>query len=252
MSAAPAPLGLTARGLEVRYGRHVALADVDLTVQPGSVVGLVGESGSGKSTFAKAVMGRATITGGELVVGDGARLPRTAVQMVYQDPYTSLNPRLAMGTVFRQLLRPTHGAVWRDRAVELLDSVQLPADALDAHPGRFSGGQRQRLAIARALAVEPRMLIADEPTSALDASIRHTVVDVLRDLNVRLGVTIVFISHDLSVVAGFCEQTVVLRSGRVVEAGPTARVLGQPEQAYTQELIASVPLLPLPPAGAAG
>ncbi len=238
------PLGLTARSLEVSYGRAVALADVDLTVEAGSVVGMVGESGSGKSTFAKAVMGRASITGGELVIGDGRPLGRTAVQMVYQDPYTSLNPRLTMGTVFRQLLRPTRGGAWRDRAVELLASVHLPAEALDAYPGRFSGGQRQRLAIARALAVDPRILIADEPTSALDASIRHTVVDVLRDLNERLGVTIVFISHDLSVVAGFCEQTVVLRSGRVVESGPTAQVLGQPEHAYTRELIASVPLLP--------
>ncbi|HEY0217577.1 MAG TPA: dipeptide/oligopeptide/nickel ABC transporter ATP-binding protein, partial [Cellulomonas sp.] len=222
-----APLGLTARALEVSYGRHVALTGVDLTVDPGSVVALVGESGSGKSTFAKAVMGRADITGGELVIGDGGRRPRTAVQMVYQDPYTSLNPRLRMGTVFRQLLRPSRGAAWRERAVELLEQVHLPADALDAYPGRFSGGQRQRLAIARALAVDPRMLIADEPTSALDASIRHTVVDVLGDLNERLGVTIVFISHDLSVVAGFCQQTVVLRAGRVVESGPTAQVLGR-------------------------
>jgi peptide/nickel transport system ATP-binding protein len=239
-------LGLEARGLCVSYGSHVALSDIDLSVDPAGIVGIVGESGSGKSTLAKTIMGRATVSGGQLVVGGGERVPRTAVQMIYQDPFTSLNPRLRMSTIFKQLLsrRVDVGRdAWREHAVELLRSVELPPDALDHRPQHFSGGQRQRLAIARALAVNPRMLIADEPTSALDASIRHTVVDILRKLNANLGVTVLFISHDLSVVAGLCGQIAVLRGGRLIESGPTAKVLGDPQVDYTRELIDAVPLL---------
>ncbi|RKN12835.1 ABC transporter ATP-binding protein [Streptomyces radicis] len=261
MKATPAaPTGdptadLSVDGVTVSYGRTPVLHGVDLDVPGGTVAGIVGESGSGKTTLARCLTGQVTPTGGTVTLG-GQRLThrrtvaqRRALQMIYQDPFSSLNPRLTVGQTLTELLA-VHRLVPRAerpaRAAELLDLVGLPPEALRARPRQFSGGQRQRIAIARALAVEPRVLVADEPTSALDVAVRATILDLFARLRDGLGVTIVLISHDLSVVAHMCDTVTVLRDGRVVEHGGARDVLRHPEHAYTRSLIAAVPRLPRP------
>jgi peptide/nickel transport system ATP-binding protein len=237
-----------------------ALDGVSLEVRAGQRLGIVGESGSGKSTLIRlmAALDRPTSGSvrfeGQQVSGvREARLGflRAAVQLVFQDPRSSLNPRMTVGSIVTEPLRSRHlrGALAPvhagARLREVLDAVDLPADAASRYPHEFSGGQRQRIAIARALAPDPRVLIADEPVSALDVSVRAQVLNLLADLVAARGLTLIFVSHDLSVVRHLCDSVVVLRAGRIEEQGPAERVFAQPEADYTRALIAAIPRLRL-------
>lgn len=241
-------------GLGRRASYVHAVTDVSLSVPTGSALGVVGESGCGKSTLAKAACGLVPIDAGRVTVGGEAVDVRRArssarrVQMVFQDPTSSLNPRMRIGTVLRELLtvhRLAEGAQADRRAAELLDLVGLPAEALGRRPREFSGGQRQRLGIARALALEPDVLIADEAVSALDVSTQAMVVELLDRLRVDLGLTMVFISHDLGVVRAVCDRVAVMYLGTVVEQGASEDVFAHPAHPYTQALIAAAPRIDL-------
>ena len=238
-----------------RRGRRLAALDgVDLRIGAGEVVGLVGESGSGKSTAGRALVGLVPLSGGDASVTGvdlrrGGRRARRAVRArigyVFQDPASSLNPRTTVGWSIAEPLqlhtKRTPGER-RARVEELLEAVRLPAAFADRYPHELSGGQRQRVAIARALALDPELLIADEPTSALDVSVQAAVLDLLADLQRRRGFACLLISHDLAVVRRLADTVVVLRDGRVVEQGPTGRVLGEPADPYTRRLLAAVPV----------
>ncbi|GAA3466023.1 MULTISPECIES: ABC transporter ATP-binding protein [Nonomuraea] len=222
------------KGLTVRFGAFTAVDDVTLEVPEGRIVGLVGESGSGKSTLARAVSGLVPYTG-EIVDGDG-------VQMVFQDPYASLNPRMTVGaSVAEGLRRPTPADVER-----LLGLVSLPPQLASRYPRELSGGMRQRVAIARALGASPRLLVADEITSALDVSVQGAVLNLVRGLRAELGLSMLFISHNLAVVRYVADEIAVMREGRVVEHGPTRQVVETPAHPYTRDLLAAVPRLPAP------
>lgn len=232
-----------------------ALDGVSLAVHPGGHVGIVGESGAGKTTLLRLLLGLASPTRGE-VRFDGAPLDlrdralmrrfRGAVQPVFQDPYSSLDPRQRVDRIVGEPLRSlgvAEPAERPDLIAAALDDVGLGADAGRRHPHEFSGGQRQRIAIARALVAGPRVLVADEPVSALDLTTRVVVLELLERLADERGLTIVLVSHDLSVVARLCADVAVMRSGRVVEQGPTAAVLGDPATPYTRALLSAVPRL---------
>ena len=253
----PAPSAPSARvelrDLVVAYGSTRVVHGVSLRVAAGSVLGIVGESGSGKTSVARAIAGELAPAAGEVLL-DGQVLPgtartlaqRRAVQVVYQDPYASLNPRMTVGQVLRELLtvhRVVPRAQVRARSTELVELVRLPPEVLDARPRQLSGGQRQRVALARALALEPQVLVADEPTSALDVSVQRTVLDVLVDLQQRLGLTVVLISHDLAVVHSLCDRVVVMRDGRVVEDAPAAEFFRSPQHPYSRALLDVAPRL---------
>ncbi|MET8507467.1 ABC transporter ATP-binding protein [Streptomyces sp. NPDC004787] len=249
------------RALRVDYpGRrrdrpHPALKGVSLHVAHGETLGLVGESGSGKSTLARVLTGLRRPTSGEVRfdgrdVSDAAtrtRLRRELsrdVQLVFQDPYASLNPRHTVERIVTTPLRihtdlDRHAR--RRRAAELLEQVGLSASHLPRHPHEFSGGQRQRIGIARALAVRPRLVIADEPVSALDVSVQAQVLNLLMDLRDELGLSLLFISHDLAVVRHFCDRVAVLKDGELVETGPRDAVFDAPAAPYTRELLAAFP-----------
>ncbi len=240
------------QNLTVRYRDLVAVDDVSFSIPAGSTLGLVGESGSGKSTLARAVVGMLTPDGGAALVDGvpvlgGPRSRRRAVQMVFQDPNSSLNPKLTVRQMLGEALR-VHRVVPRpqvtDRSVELLELVRLGADVLDRYPAEFSGGQRQRLAIARAIAVEPAVLVADEPTSALDVSVQAAVLDLLRSLRERLGLTVLFISHDLGVINAVADTVAVMQSGRLVELSERAAFFANPREPYSRTLLAAVSRLP--------
>lgn len=236
----------------------VALDAVSLTVAPGQRLGIVGESGSGKSTLVRLMAGLDRPTSGT-VRFDGRPVSgvperdlgflRAAVQFVFQDPRSSLNPRMRVGDIVAEPLRSPRvrrelGAVdQRRRVAQVLDAVGLPADAAGRFPHEFSGGQRQRIAIARALAPNPRVLIADEAVSALDVSVRATVLNLLMGLVDDLGLTLLFVSHDLSVVRHVCPDAVVLQGGKIVEAGTTAQLFTAPEHPYTARLVAAIPTI---------
>ncbi|MFJ6700338.1 ABC transporter ATP-binding protein [Streptomyces sp. NPDC091272] len=224
--------------LTVRYGTFTAVDHLSLEVPPGSVVGLVGESGSGKSTVARAVAGltpcRGTVTG----------IDRARIQMVFQDPYSSLNPRMTVGASIAEGLGPRARRAERATGVaRLLDLVALPATAAAKYPRELSGGQRQRVAVARALAAQPELLIADEITSALDVSVQGAVLNLIRDLRTELGLSMLFISHNLAVVRYVADTVAVMRSGRLVEAGNVDEVIGSPQHDYTRSLLDAVPRL---------
>ncbi|SED18958.1 peptide/nickel transport system ATP-binding protein [Nocardioides exalbidus] len=231
----------------VRYDRHTAVDAVSLTVPPGTVVGLVGESGSGKSTLARAAVGLVEPTSGSITLG-GAAMPRRGrrpVQMVFQDPYSSLDPRMSIGDSVAEAM-PKEGDTRtregrREEVRRLLDLVHLGSADPGDLPGRLSGGQRQRVALARALAGRPDVVIADEITSALDVSIQGAVLNLVRELQQELGLSILFISHNLAVVRYVASRVAVMRSGRIVEEGTTTQVLEQPEHAYTRALLDAVP-----------
>jgi ABC-type glutathione transport system ATPase component len=245
---------LTVNDLTVRFGSNVAVDNVSFDLARGEVLGLVGESGSGKSTIARAVLGFQPYGAGTIALDGEVLTPRRsvqqrrAVQMVFQDPYASLNPRRTIRSVLAELLR-AHGlasgrAAIATRSAELLELVRLPKDALDAYPGEFSGGQRQRLAIARALAVEPVVLVADEPTSALDVSVQASVLDLLDSLRSELGLTVLLITHDLGVVARLCDRVAVLHAGDLVESGTRDEFFAGPTTDYARDLLAAAPRLP--------
>ena len=234
-------------------GRQVrAVREVSLQVPRGHSLALVGESGSGKSTLARCVVGLETPDGGEILI-DGVDIAghsrkqlkayRHLVQMVFQDPFASLNPRHRVGDIIAlgPILRGMPKAEAWDRARELLGLVGLQPDAVSRYPHEFSGGQRQRIGIARALAVEPKLILADEPVSALDVSVQKQVLDLLDDLRRRLNLSMLFITHDLRVAAHVCEDIVVMRYGEIVERGSTAEIFENPQHEYTRALLESVP-----------
>ena len=239
--------GLFRKRAEVRAAREVSF-----TVAPGRTLGIVGESGSGKSTVARCIMRLITPTGGEVRIAgtEIAGLSRRRLrpyrhhfQIVFQDPYRSLNPRW---TVARSLCEGpvnfgTPRAKAMARAAELMELVNLPSDALDRYPHQFSGGQRQRIAIARAVAMEPDLLVADEAVSALDVSVQAQVLALLDEVQTRMGLAMLFITHDLRVAAQICDEVLVMQDGRVVEHGPAGAVLGSPEHEYTRALIDAAP-----------
>ena len=227
-----------------------ALDGIDLELRRGEILALVGESGSGKSTLAKILVGSASATSGSLEY-HGAPMESTRtkassrrIQMVFQDPYSSLNPRLSVGSTLAELLRlhriVPRGQV-REESIRLLNLVGLEEDALDAYPSQFSGGQRQRIAIARALAVRPDVLIADEPVSALDVSVQATVLDLFATLQRELGLSILFIAHNLAVVQHLSQRVAVMYLGRIVEVADTAELFRNPRHPYTRALIDSIP-----------
>jgi peptide/nickel transport system ATP-binding protein len=244
---------LTFENVTVRFGsrRHgtVAVDGVDLVVPAGQVVGLVGESGSGKSTLARAAVGLAPLTGGRILL-DGRPLtglsrygPRP-LQMVFQDPYSALDPRMTVGASIAEALprQPALGGTARRTEVgRLLELVGLPADRAGARPDELSGGQRQRVALARALAGNPEVIVADEITSALDVSIQGAVLNVVRELQRRMRLTMLFISHNLAVVRYVSDIVAVMQGGRIVECGPVGEVLRDPRHPYTRELLTAVP-----------
>jgi peptide/nickel transport system ATP-binding protein len=231
--------------VSVRYGRLTAVDGVSLTVPDGAVVGLVGESGSGKSTLARAAVGLAPLAGGRITLG-GAPVPTRGrprpLQMVFQDPYSSLDPRMTIGESVAEAIPPgSSRAGRRAEVVRLLELVHLDPACAGAVPSGLSGGQRQRVALARALAARPGVIIADEITSALDVSVQGAVLNLVRELQRELGLSMLFISHNLAVVRYVASHVAVMCGGRIVEQGPTARVLTEPGHDYTRELLAAVP-----------
>lgn len=246
------PVG-SALAARLRHQQHLlhAVDGVDLTVGRGEALALVGESGSGKSTLARAIAGiqrpshgRIALDGKVLPARRRSRADQRRVQMVFQDPYSSLNPRLTVGAILRELLK-VHHVVPRtqveDHARELLRMVGLPDDAAQALPRQFSGGQRQRVAIARAIALRPAVLVADEPVSALDVSVQATILNLLAELQSELGLTLLFISHNLAVVRHLCDRVAVMYLGRIIEVAPTEVLFENPRHPYTAGLLAAIP-----------
>lgn len=236
---------LTFQDVSVRYGRFTAVDGVTLSVPTGGILGLVGESGSGKSTLARAAVGLVAPASGRILL-DGepvrARGGQRPLQMVFQDPYSSLNPRMTIGETITEAIPPGMSRAQRRAEVgRLLELVHLDPGRADAYPGQLSGGQRQRVAFARALAGRPRVVIADEITSALDVSIQGAVLNLVRELQRELGLSILFISHNLAVVRYVADHVAIMHRGRVVEQGPAAEVLAEPRHDYTRALLDAVP-----------
>ncbi|MBU1176418.1 MAG: ABC transporter ATP-binding protein [Alphaproteobacteria bacterium] len=240
------------------FRRHVAnihaVEGISLNLRRGETLGLVGESGSGKSTIGRSILklvaphsGRVHVEGQDITeFGPQAMRPvRKHIQMVFQDPYASLNPRLSVAELVTEPLAihtSKSAAERREIAVGLLKRVELPVDSLDRYPHQFSGGQRQRLCIARALSSRPRIIIADEPVSALDVSVQKQVIELMRELQDEFGIAYLFISHDLAVVEQVSHRIAVLDRGRIVETGPTNAILADPRHHYTRLLLAAVPV----------
>lgn len=229
-----------------------AVNDVNIELYQGSTLGIVGESGSGKSTLARCIVRLLNIDQGEITFDNVniARLKGKArhqysrdIQMVFQDPYASLNPRRKVGE--QVALGPQLYGVSRNEALakakSLFELVGLEGDAMNRYPHEFSGGQRQRIGLARALALEPKILVADEPVSALDVSVQEQVLKLLLNLREKLGLTVLFITHDLRVAAQICDHVVVMKSGQIVEQGLASKLFLQPEHDYTKSLLAAIP-----------
>jgi peptide/nickel transport system ATP-binding protein len=249
---------LETRELTVRFGRGpsslTAVDRVDLFVPERTTVGLVGESGSGKSTIARALVGLTPIAGGDVLLdgvsvagGRGRRVSsHRRVQMIFQDPFASLNPRMTVGAAIREALtvgRRSDRAARGTSVTDYLELVHLDPVVADNLPSRLSGGQRQRVAIARALAARPEVLIADEITSSLDVSVQSAVLNLVRELQQQLGISVIFISHNLATVRYVSDALAVMYLGRIVEVGSTESVVSAPEHPYTRELLAAVPRL---------
>jgi ABC-type glutathione transport system ATPase component len=218
-----------------------ALRDVDLDLRRGESLGIVGESGSGKSTLLRLMLGLERPDGGTVAFHGGAL--RREVQIVFQDPASALDPRMRVADIVLEPVRVMRLPRSPAMVAELLDAVGLPRGAAARFPHEFSGGQRQRIAIARALAPRPRVLLADEPVSALDVSVRAQILNLLEDLRVGYDLTLVLVSHDLSVVRHLCDRVLVMRAGEVVEGGETRAVFRAPRHPYTRALLASIPTL---------
>ncbi|MFE0752469.1 ABC transporter ATP-binding protein [Inquilinus sp. NPDC058860] len=252
---------LAVRGLAKHFGPGAfgrgplvrALDDIHFDVGRGEVVGLVGESGSGKTTIGRSVLRLIEPTAGEVVFdgqdltklsGGAMRRQRRRMQYIFQDPFASLSPRMTIGEILTEGLAIQRIGTGRERlarARAALEAVELPADAVDRYAHEFSGGQRQRIGIARALALEPEFLVADEPVSALDVSVQAQIVNLLRDLQLRLGLTMLFISHDLAVVEYICDRVIVLYLGRIMEIAPSERLYAAPKHPYTRALLSAIP-----------
>ena len=234
-------------------GAIQAVSGVSFEIREGETLGLVGESGSGKSTTGRLLLHLESPTAGEVrfrdrslgaMDPDGLRRIRREMQMVFQDPYASLNPRHTVGAIIREPL-DVHAVGTpeeRDeRVLELLERVGLEPDHVGRYPHEFSGGQRQRVGIARALATGPALIVADEPISSLDVSIQAQIVNLLEDLKEEMGLTYLFIAHDLAMVRHLCDRVAVMMLGKLVEVGPRARVFSTPLHPYTRGLLAAVP-----------
>ena len=232
-----------------------AVDGVSFSVAPGETLGLVGESGSGKSTIARTVLGLHRPTSGQIrfegedllaLRARELRKRRRHLQIVFQDPATSLNPRMKVGAIVAEPLL-VHGLAESkreaaERARELLELCGMPADSIDRYPHAFSGGQQQRVAIARALALEPKLVVADEPTSALDVSIQAQIVNLMADLQERLGLSYLLISHDLAVVRQLADRVAVLYAGRLFELAPADDLYARPNNPYTKALLGASPI----------
>ena len=243
--------------LQRAHGAFKAVDDISFRIQPGQTLALVGESGCGKTTTGKAIVqllrhqavieGQARFNGQDLFTleGDALRVARRSIQIIFQDPFASLNPRMRVFDILEeglQALRPDLDAAGRRASLErLVDQVGLRRDALERYPHEFSGGQRQRIAIARALAVSPKLIVCDEPTSALDVSVQAQILNLLRQLQHELGVSYLFITHNIGVVEYIADHIAVMQRGRIEEAGAADAVLRRPESAYTRTLLAAVP-----------
>jgi peptide/nickel transport system ATP-binding protein len=245
----PVRTGLLATG---RLRVH-AVDGVDLDVYVSETLGVVGESGCGKSTLGRLMLrlieptaGRVRFDGQDLLrlAPRELRAKRREMQIIFQDPYGSLNPRMRVGSIVGEGLeihRIATGAQKRDRVLALLEKVGLSADAYDRYPHEFSGGQRQRIGIARALAVEPRLVVADEPVSALDVSVQAQIVNLLQDLQEEMGLTYVFIAHDLRVVEHISHRVAIMYLGRIVELAESVELYRNPRHPYTRALLSAVP-----------
>lgn len=233
-----------------------AVDGVSFSVEPGQTVGLVGESGSGKTTVGRALLKLIKATSGQVFFDGRDILPmgerdfrplRSEMQMIFQDPFGSLNPRLTCGDIigeslevhFKSMSRPDRAT----RVAELLQQVGLKPEMAGRYPHEFSGGQRQRIGIARALAVKPRFIVCDEPVSALDVSVQGQIVNLLKDLQQELGISYLFIAHDLAVVEHISDFVLVMHHGRIVEAAPASEIYANPQHEYTRTLLAAVPQL---------
>lgn len=240
--------------------RHVddikAVDDVSFSVEAGTTVGLVGESGSGKSTIGRTLLKLTPATGGtvsfngrEILGMDEKefRPLRREMQMIFQDPFGSLNPRMTVLSIIGEALEIHFPKMSRsdrkDRVVDLLRQVGLKEQMLYRYPHEFSGGQRQRIGIARALAVEPKFIVCDEPVSALDVSVQAQIVNLLQDLQEQLGLTYLFIAHDLAVVEHISDHVLVMHHGKIVESAPADEIYRNPQHEYTRKLLAAVPKL---------
>ena len=231
-----------------------AVEEVSFNVKPGEVVGLVGESGSGKTTAGRAILRLIEPSGGEVVFNgtDVTKLSksqmreyRKEMQIIFQDPFASLNPRMTVGDIIGEAFtihKLARGREKEERVASLLEKVGLSPSHMRRYPHEFSGGQRQRIGIARALAVDPQFIVADEPVSALDVSIQAQVVNLLQDLKEELGLTLLFIAHDLSVVEYISDKVVVMYLGRVMEIAPAQELYANPVHPYTEALLSAVPI----------
>jgi oligopeptide transport system ATP-binding protein len=238
-----------------RLGTVRAVDGVQLSMQKGEVLGLVGESGCGKSTLGRTILQLIPPTAGTVVLEGrnlnrldrpSLRRARADFQMIFQDPYASLNPRMTVFETLAEAIRAhkkVSRAELRSRVLELMEKVGLLPQSLKKYPHEFSGGQRQRIAIARALAVEPKLIIADEPVSALDVSVQSQIINLLAQLRHEMNLTIIFISHDLSVVKHMSDRIAVMYLGKIVELGTPDQVLGKPLHPYTKALISAVPIV---------
>ncbi|AYG62818.1 ATP-binding cassette domain-containing protein [Rhizobium jaguaris] len=238
----------TSRGTELNV-----LQDISFDIAKGEVVGLVGESGSGKTTIGRSVLrlvepsaGSVRFDGVELTTLSASALRRTRprMQYIFQDPFASLSPRMTIGEILTEGLKIQRigtGKERLERARSALAQVDLPEDAINRYAHEFSGGQRQRIGIARALTLSPEFIVADEPVSALDVSIQAQVINLLRELQMRLGLTMLFISHDLAVVEYICDRVIVLYLGRIMEIAPSADLYARPRHPYTRALLSAIP-----------
>ena len=243
------------KGLMSRTVGHVKAVDgVSFTIQPGEVLGLVGESGCGKTTTGRCILrlieptaGSVKFAGREVTTLGKRELRslRREMQIVFQDPYSSLNPRLTVGSMLTEALtlhQLARGQAARDRVAELLRLVGLHPDHARRYPHEFSGGQRQRIGVARALAVSPRLIVADEPVSALDVSIQAQIINLLRELQRKMGLTYLFVSHDLSVVEHISNRVAVMYLGKIVELADTETLYRKPRHPYTVSLLSAIPV----------